>query len=71
MRPPLAPPRLSLPRNDEAAAHAVLTSCATLRPEAAIRPFRLAISAGPMGSCSGVGTGSCHSSTSEGTSGPR
>src|SRR5215469_17426875 len=33
-RAPLAPPRLSLPRNVEADAHAVDTSWATVRPEA-------------------------------------
>ena len=36
IRPPLAPPRLSLPRNDAADAQAVETSWATVRPEARI-----------------------------------
>ncbi len=36
IRAPLAPPRLSLPRNVEADAHAVDTSCETVRPEARI-----------------------------------
>ena len=45
MRPPLAPPRLSLPRNDEADAQAVETSCGTDRPEARTCPLRAATSA--------------------------
>ena len=42
MRAPFAPPRLSLPRNDEAAAHAVDTSWDTGRPEARIWLFSAA-----------------------------
>jgi hypothetical protein len=34
MRAPLAPPRLSDPRNVEAEAQAVDTSCETVKPEA-------------------------------------
>ena len=45
MRAPLAPPRLSEPRKVEADAHAVLTSCATDRPEARIAVFSSANSA--------------------------
>ena len=39
IRAPLAPPRLSLPRNVEADAHAVETSCDTVRPEARTSPL--------------------------------
>ena len=45
MRPPLAPPRLSLPRNEDAAFHAVDTSCGTVSPEARIASFNSATSA--------------------------
>ena len=41
MRAPLAPPRLSLPRNVEADAHAVETSCETDSPDARIRRLEL------------------------------
>ena len=34
MRAPFAPPRLSLPRNVDADAHAVITNCAVVRPDA-------------------------------------
>ncbi|CFE76804.1 Uncharacterised protein [Mycobacterium tuberculosis] len=71
MRPPLAPPRLSLPRNDDAAAHAVETSCETVNPDARIWLLRLAISASPTRSWLTAGTGSCHSRVCLGTSGPR
>ena len=40
MRAPLAPPRLSVPRNVAADAHAVATSCATLSPEPRICSLR-------------------------------
>ena len=36
MRAPFAPPRLSEPRNVEAEAHAVETSCETVSPDARI-----------------------------------
>lgn len=71
MRAPLAPPRLSLPRKEEADAHAVDTSWDTDRSEARIRPLRAAMSSAPMSWCVTSGSGSCHNSTSEGTSGPR
>ncbi len=71
MRPPLAPPRLSLPRKDEAAAHVVETSSGTVRPEARTCPLREAMSAASTSSCVRSGSGSCHSSFSAGTSGPR
>ena len=44
MRAPLAPPRLSLPRNVDADAHAVETSCETVRPESRIRRLSSATS---------------------------
>ena len=44
MRAPLAPPRLSEPRNVEADAQAVETSCDTDRPEARIFAFSAATS---------------------------
>ena len=70
-RAPLAPPRLSVPRNDAADAHAVETSVAMGRPEARIRAFSAAMSAAPIRSWVTGGTGSCHSCGSAGTSGPR
>ena len=51
MRAPLAPPRLSLPRNVEADAQAVETSCETDRPEARICPLRAAMSTASTSSC--------------------
>ena len=50
MRPPFAPPRLSEPRKDAAAAHAVETSCEVERPEARIFALSAAMSASPMSS---------------------
>ena len=44
MRAPFAPPRLSEPRNVDADAHAVETSCETDRPDARILPFSEAMS---------------------------
>ena len=44
MRAPFAPPRLSEPRNVEADAQAVETSCDTVRPEARIFAFSAAMS---------------------------
>ena len=44
MRAPLAPPRLSLSRNVDAEAHAVVTSWETDRPDARILLFRAATS---------------------------
>src|SRR5450756_1162822 len=71
MRAPLAPPRLSEPRNVDAEAHAVETSWETDSPEARIFSFRAAMSSAPISSCVTAGTGSCHNSDSWGTSGPR
>ena len=48
MRAPFAPPRLSLPRNVEAEAHAVVTSCEIESPDARIFAFRAAISCSPI-----------------------
>ena len=70
MRAPFAPPRLSVPRNDAAAAHAVATSWETVSPDARSLSLRAAMSAGPTRSWSTAGTGSCHSCGS-GTHGPR
>lgn len=70
-RAPLAPPRLSLPRKEEAEAQAAETSCATVRSVASTCSLSAAISAASSGSPVRAGSGSCHSSTSEGTSGPR
>jgi hypothetical protein len=44
IRAPLAPPRLSVPRNDDADAQAVEASWATVRPDAKIASFRPAMS---------------------------
>ena len=71
MRAPLAPPRLSVPRNVDADAHAVETSWATVSPEARIVRFSSAMSSAPASSWSTSGTGSCQISRSAGTSGPR
>ena len=60
IRAPLAPPRLSVPRNVAAEAHAVATSWDTLSPDARIDSFSSAICVAPMGSCVASGTGSCH-----------
>ena len=72
MRAPLAPPRLSVPRNVDAEAHAVETSWETVRPEARI----VVLERGDVVRAdqlvrSTAGTGSCQMSSSEGTSGPR
>ena len=71
MRAPLAPPRLSLPRNVDADAHAVATSWETVRPEARTCSLSAAMSSASISSWSTAGTGSCQSSVSCGTSGPR
>ena len=71
MRAPLAPPRLSVPRNVEADAHAVDTNWRAVSPEASTMPLRAAMSASPMSSPATGGTGSCQISGSAGTSGPR
>ena len=71
IRAPLAPPRLSLPRNVEADAHAVETSWETVSPEASTCALSAATSSAPTSSCVTAGIGSCHSSVSCGTSGPR
>ena len=70
MRAPLAPPRLSEPRKVEAEAHAVLTSCAVVRPEASTFDLRSAISAS-LSVVVEAGMGSCQRRVSFGTSGPR
>ena len=44
MRAPLAPPRLSVPRKDDADAQAVETSCDVDRPDARILLFSAAMS---------------------------
>ena len=64
MRAPLAPPRLSVPRNVDADAHAVETSWETDSPEARICSLRAAMSSAPISSCVTAGTGSCQSSVS-------
>jgi hypothetical protein len=71
MRAPFAPPRLSLPRKVEADAHAVATSWASDSPESRICSLSVAMSSSPTSSWSTAGTGSCQSSVSRGTSGPR
>ena len=71
MRAPLAPPRLSEPRNVEADPQAVETSSDTDRPEARILPLREAASCLPISLWLTAGMGSCQMSTSFGTSGPR
>ncbi len=70
MRAPLAPPRLSVPRWLDAAAHAVDTSCETDRPDSRIACFSAATSLSSTSSWSTAGTGSCHSCASA-THGPR
>ena len=69
MRAPLAPPRMSVPRNVDAEAHAVDASCDTVRPESRIRVLRSAISSALIVPAGGAGTGSCQISSSAGTSG--
>ncbi len=71
MRAPLTPPRLSLPRKDEADAHAVETSSDTDRSDARIWALREAVSAASTSSYVRAGSGSCHTRVSAGTSGPR
>ena len=71
MRAPFAPPRLSVPRNDDADAQAVETICETDRPDARTLALRSATSCSPMSSWSTPGTGSCQSCGSAGVRGPR
>ncbi|MNQ41337.1 hypothetical protein D3C85_550110 [compost metagenome] len=71
MRAPLAPPRLSEPRNVDADAQAVDTSWDTDNPVANILAFKAAMSLSSISLCVTAGTGSCQISTSLGTSGPR
>ena len=71
MRAPFAPPRLSLPRNEDADAQAAETSWETVRPESRILPLRATMSSGPTSSWVTSGSGSCQISSSSGTSGPR
>ena len=71
MRAPFAPPRLSDPRKVDAEAQAVETNCETVSPEARTFAFRardiLIINQRMIHG----GMGSCQSSSSFGTSGPR
>jgi len=71
MRAPLAPPRLSEPRNVEADAQAVLTKSAVVKPDERIFSLRSAISFSSTSGWSTVGIGSCQIRSSSGTSGPR
>src|SRR5580692_12587666 len=71
MRAPLAPPRLSDPRNVEAEAQAVETSCDTDNFEAKIAFLRAAISLASIRLYFAAGMGSCQINSSFGTSGPR
>ena len=71
MRAPLAPPRMSVPRNEAADAQAVRTSSGPVRPEARIFAFSAATSFASISSWSTAGTGSCQISASLGTSAPR
>src|SRR5258706_14169040 len=70
MRAPLAPPRLSDPRNVEAEAQAVETSCDTDNFEAKIAFLRAAMSLASISLCVTAGMGSCQINSSFGTSGP-
>ena len=71
MRAPLAPPRLSELRKLEAAAQAVKTRSAVDSPDARIFFLSAATSRFPISLWLTFGTGSCHSRSSLGTSGPR
>jgi hypothetical protein len=71
MRAPLAPPRLSVPRNVDADAQAVETSCAIDTPEARMSRLSAAMSSAPISSWVTGGTGSCQICGSAGTSAPR
>src|SRR6266702_192880 len=66
---PLAPPRLSEPRNVEADAQAVETSSGTERPEARIFVFKEATSWSLTSSVFTAGIGSCQNSVSFGNTG--
>ena len=69
-RAPLAPPRRSVFRNEEADAQAARTSSETLSPLARTSAFSAAASAASISSWSTAGTGSCQISASSGTSLP-
>ena len=71
IRAPLAPPRLSDPRKVDAEAQAVDTSCDTVRPEANTAALSASASVPSINSLTTGGSGSCQSSSSSGTSGPR
>ncbi len=71
MRAPLAPPRLSLPRNVAAEAQAVATSLDMEIPDARTWAFRAAMSCASTSAWSTAGIGSCQISVSFGTSLPR
>ncbi len=71
IRAPLTPPRLSLPRKEEAAAQVVDTSWPVLNPDSRTCCLSVAASASSISSWSTAGSGSCQSSSSAGTSGPR
>ena len=71
MRAPLAPPRLSEPRNVEAEAQAVEANWDTDRPEPRIFAFKATMSCSPISGWFTAGIGSCQISGSFGTSVPR
>merc|ERR1712127_446255 len=58
-RDPLAPPRLSVPRNVDAEAQAVATHWVTDKPDFKTLPFNSWISLSPINRCALAGTGSC------------
>ena len=71
MRAPFAPPRLSLPRNVEADAHAVRDELRDRQPGAEDLALERGDVRGADSSCVTAGIGSCQISVSCGTSGPR
>ncbi len=71
MRAPFAPPGRSEPRKVEAEAQAMETSADTESPDARILPSSAAMSSPSINGWSTAGTGSCQTSSSAGTSGPR
>ena len=71
IRAPFAPPRLSVPRNVDADAHAVVTNCAMVRLLLRIFFFNSSTSDLPITFFDRAGSGSCQINSSFGTSGPR
>ena len=67
----MAPPRRSVPRKVAAEAQAVDTNWETDKAEARTLSLRWAMSRSSINGWAASGTGSCHSSGSAGTSGPR